>query len=202
MLLHPPLSVTKAEPLGPKKTRLEKYEQNRRDRRGAQSSRALTILEVAVSVAVIVVLAGMVGMGADALKKRAHKAKCIGNMRMIHSGLNAHVLDKNYWPQMPAEALDFEETSYFQWWIRTLEPYGVGEDVWLCPSDKVQEKLEGKKEVFAGSYIATPFDADQYTPFRWNQPWLMERGDFHGKGAHIIMPDGSVSSSMSPWTER
>lgn len=157
-----------------------------------------TTLEVVVSLAILVLVAVMTYAGLETLKGQARKAKCMGNMRMIHSGLNSHVLDLNHWPQMPEAALEFEEEAYFEWWTKVLEPYGVGKDVWLCPSDKIVKDGKTKPEDYAGSYIPTPFDADQYTPFRWNQPWLMERGNFHGKGAHIIMPDGSISTSMAP----
>lgn len=157
-----------------------------------------TITELIVAMAIVAILIALSVQGYGKFKRHAARAKCIGNMRVVHSGLNACWMDRNRWPQMPGEALTFDESRYFEWWIRVLEPYGVGEESWLCPSDIVLEKLKGKRDVHAGSYLVTPFDGHQYSPVRWNQPWLMERGDFHGQGAHIAMPDGSILPSQMP----
>lgn len=124
-------------------------------------------------------------------------------MRSIHTAFVGHITDKGHWPQMEDREDDWTESKFFQFWIESLEPYGVGADTWLCPSDKIfLEFRKVKKETFFGSYAPTPFDKSPGTPFRWSQPWLIERGDFHGKGSHMLMPDGSVQDSQNPFHSR
>lgn len=58
------------------------------------------------------------------------------------------------------------------------------------------------EDMVYGSYIVTRFDKMAQTPFRWNQPWAMERGNFHRTGSHVLMPDGSVNSTRNPFYGR
>jgi len=171
-------------------------------RRSKEFRIAFTATEVVVSVAIIAILAGLAVPSLANFKKRAEKAKCITNMKAVHSGLGGYLLDKNQWPQIPPESFEWEESDYFGWWVKAIEPYGVGPESWLCPSDKVVKERPAHVSEYASSYVPTPFNNHQFTPYRWNQPWLTERGDFHGKGAHVMMPDGSITSSQAPWGER
>lgn len=152
-----------------------------------------------LALAIVGLLAGIAIPSYGVFKRRAAKVTCISHMRAIHVGFDGYMQDKNMWPQMPARAIEFDETEFFGWWIGILEPYGAGEAHWLCPLDKVQMDNSKKKKEYAGSYIPTMFDSHSFTPLRWNQPWLLERGDFHGKGAHVMMPDGSVFESTNPF---
>ncbi|MBL9152028.1 MAG: hypothetical protein JNK37_06075 [Verrucomicrobiales bacterium] len=159
-------------------------------------------MELIVTIAVVAILASLAFPTVKGLKRRAEKAKCIGNMKSIFGGLNQFVLENNHWPQLPPGSEKWEEEDYFKWWIRQIEPYGIAPDVWLCASDEVNWE-KGKSNLGAySSYIPAEFNSHQYTPFRWNQPWLTERGDFHGKGAHVMMQDGSITTSQAPWGER
>ena len=86
-----------------------------------------------------------------------------------------------------------EESDFWKWWILTLEPYGAVEQIWLCPSDKVRKE---SKDDYNATYLPSQFDSHHHTPYRWaNQPWLMERGNLHKKGAHIMLLDGSIQNS-------
>ncbi|MCB1091520.1 MAG: prepilin-type N-terminal cleavage/methylation domain-containing protein [Verrucomicrobiae bacterium] len=162
---------------------------------------AFTMTELVVSVAIIALLATVAYPSLKGFKKRAEKAKCIANMKVIHTGMDGYLLDRNVWPQMPGEAFEWDEEEYYGWWIRTIEPYGVGQDSWICPSDRILNEMDQIPK-YAASYAPALFNSHQFTPYRWKQPWLVERGDYHGKGAHIMMPDGSIVSSQSPWSER
>lgn len=167
---------------------------------------ALSLLEVLVVAAIVLLLATLLVPISDVFKKRAEKVKCISHMRTLHSSFVAYVGDKGSWPQLPVENGDnWDESDFYQFWIESLEPYGAAADTWLCPSDKVYLELkqsEIEKGRFFGTYVPTNFDVGAGTPFRWNQPWLLERGDFHGKGAHMLMPDGSVQDSQNPFYGR
>ena len=77
-------------------------------------------------------------------------------------------------------------------------------EAWICPSDRSQERVltQAENTDRKGSYAISPFDDKPQTPFRWNQPWALERGNLHGKGAHMLMPDGSVHDSQNPFYGR
>jgi len=154
---------------------------------------AFTLIELLLTIVVIAILGAVAIPGYKTYIRKAEKAVCLSQMRVIHVALDSHILDKNYWPQMPDEFFYGDETEYWKWWMLTLEDYGAGETFWLCPSDKVRRE---SKDEYNGSYMPAKFDAHHFTPYRWvGQPWLIERGNFHKKGAHIMLPDGSIHSS-------
>lgn len=162
-----------------------------------------TLLELLVSVGLILVLLALAVPISDSFRRAAKKARCLSHMRTIHAGFAAHLEDKGRWPQMEAEEFNFSDDEFFGFWIRSLEPYGVAPEAWICPSDRnpALEEKEAAAEAY-GSYVPTRFDDSLATPFRWNQPWLMERGDLHGKGAHVVMPDGSITESRMQFNGR
>ena len=164
---------------------------------------AVTLLELLVSVALIILVATLAVPISDSFRRAAKKAKCLSHMRTVHAGFAAHIEDKGRWPQMEENEFDLTDDKFFGCWIRSLEPYGVAPEAWICPSDRNVALLDDEtaREAY-GSYVPTQFDASAATPFRWNQPWLMERGDLHGKGAHIVMPDGSITGSREAFSGR
>ncbi len=159
------------------------------------SAKAFTLIELLVVIAIIALLVAVSVPSYEAFRKRGEKAVCISQMRILHSALDSYMLDNKHWPQMPDNVFGAKkETDFWKWWILTLDPYGGGEAFWLCPSDKVRK--EAKTE-YNGSYMPAQFDSHNFTPYRWaGQPWLIERGNLHRKGAHIMMPDGSIHSSQ------
>jgi type II secretory pathway pseudopilin PulG len=162
--------------------------------RRAVSTMGYTFVEILV-VAGIIALLSLIGFyGYAKYKQHAEKVQCMSQMRAVHQGLADYVADKGHWPQPPMAIEQITEESWFGWWVATLEPYGVPAEAWICPTDKVEAGEENVGQ--RGSYIATVFDSGPWTPFRWNQPWLMERGDMHGKGAHIIFPRGEIITSQ------
>ena len=171
--------------------------------RSSRFERGVTLLELVLAVGVGILLISLIAPISDVFMKRAKKVRCISNMRNIHAGLLGYVSDKGRWPQMEEERFDFTEEEFFKFWIVETEPYGLNPDTWICPMDRSYERLESSdKSEYYGSYVITRFDKRSGTPFRWNQPWAIERGAFHGKGSHILMPDGSVSDSQNPFSGR
>jgi hypothetical protein len=135
--------------------------------------------------------------------KRAKKARCMSNMRNLHSSLSAYLVDVGHWPQMEEDRFDFTEEEFFRFWVEATAPYGMSQESWLCPMDRdLAVRLGDMKLNYYGSYNVTRFDKNPATPYRWNQPWAMERGNLHGKGAHILMPDGSIHESMGAYHGR
>lgn len=166
-------------------------------------SRGVSLLELIVAISVGLLLISLVVVISSSFLRRAKKVRCISNMRTIHSGLLGYVTDKGHWPQMEEGKYDYSEEDFFKFWIIQTEPYGLNAETWICPMDRVLERLAGEeKSEYYASYVVTRFDKQSGTPFRWNQPWAIERGAFHGKGSHILMPDGSVSDSQTPFSGR
>lgn len=156
-----------------------------------------------VSVVVGLLLVSLVALVSSTFVKRAKKVRCLSNMRTLHTALSAYVVDIGHWPQMEQDRFDFTEEEFFRFWVEATAPYGMSQDTWLCPMDRGLALRVGEKELrYYGSYNVTRFDKSPSTPYRWNQPWAMERGNLHGKGAHILMPDGSVHESMNPFHGR
>lgn len=171
--------------------------------------RGYTLLELIVVVAMVLTLLGVVVPLTSTYMNRAKKAKCLSHMRTIHSGIMSYIQEVGHWPQMDAEKWDHSEEEFFEFWVTITEDHGLNRDTWLCPSDRalerrlLEEKAKGKdKGKYMGSYIPTRFDEHPATPFRWNQPWVIERGGFHGKGPHVLMPDGSIQESLNPFNGR
>ena len=155
-------------------------------------TKGYTLIELLVTIGVIAILVTISVPGYGLIKKQAQKATCLSHMRTVHAALGGHLVDKGYWPQVPD---DLGEHDYYAFWFKATEPYGASEETWLCPADKIDRRKF--KDLKSGSYIVTPFDPFPQTPFLWNQPWLVERGNLHGKGAHIALPDGSINPSMA-----
>ena len=164
-----------------------------------------TLLELIVVVAMIITLLGVVIPLSSTYMERAKKAKCLSHMRTLHSGLMSYYQEVGHWPQMEEDRWNHSEDEFFDFWVSITEDHGLNRDTWICPSDRALErKLKEDKgeDDFIGSYIPTRFDEHPATPFRWNQPWVIERGGFHGKGPHVLMPDGSIHESLNPFNGR
>lgn len=123
-------------------------------------------------------------------------AKCVSNMRNLHVSLNSYVTDIGYWPQIP-ESQDETEETYEAWWLKELEPFGGTPAVWQCPVLKSKQVTDSTGYVLKMHYVPADFDANPISPRRWpNMPWLLERGNNHGRGALVAFPDGSIRSSL------
>ena len=152
---------------------------------------------------VIVALVGTLAFPLYAtLKKRAYFAACAGNLRIVHIGLSGYMLDHEMvWPQVASERFE-QNHEEFEAWVKILKPYGVSERHWICPGDEdsMKDFKTGVKESdMTGSYVVTQFDEFPNTAFRWNQPWVLEMGAFHGEsqGPNIVMPDGSIQQATA-----
>jgi prepilin-type N-terminal cleavage/methylation domain-containing protein len=168
----------------------------------ARRTSGWTLIELLIVIAIMAVLVTVTVSAAwRKLQQRAERFKCESNLRSFFVALNAYMMDHEQWPQMPEKI--FEKGSrddYWEWWFDTLKDYQITEDHWLCPTDRREVRANQKpeeQEKFQSSYAPTNFDSGPNTPRAWNQPWLLERGDFHGSGNLMIMPDGSIQAA--PW---
>lgn len=153
------------------------------------------MVELLLVIGLIAVLASIVLALSKSMRNRAEKAACIANMKSIFTALAAYTNDNKHWPQPPGSALADEEL-FWDFWITVLgedTEYGVPEKTWVCPTYR---RLSAGKDYIerTSTYLPAGFDAvSAATPYRWgNQPWLMEIGNHHGKGALVLYPDGSV----------
>jgi hypothetical protein len=156
-----------------------------------------------MSILIIAILASIAfRFSSDKLRARAERTTCESNLKSLYGGFSTYMLDYGHWPQLPEHdaAIDSGpgEEAYWEFWITTLKPFGIEEKHWMCPTDLRERNRDQKpqdRDKFEGSYTPTEFDAGSETPRKWRQPWLMERGDFHGDGPLIVFPDGSIE----PW---
>lgn len=153
---------------------------------------AFTLVELIVVVALIGVLASLLTLGFQHSLRKTEAANCMSNLRGLYTGLSSLHLDLQQWPQLPEHVVPgtIEEEEF---WIETLKPYGLREKDWKC---RTQERLlksdKSSGEVAKIHYIPALFDSVQMRPRLWVQPWVMEIGDVHGNGNHVLLSDGSV----------
>ncbi len=144
----------------------------------------------------VAILAILVSIGVPSYRsfiRKAEKATCLSQMRRLHTGFDSYLLENNHWPQMPRKAIDFEEAEFWGWWVKEMMAYGCAEEDWICPSD---ERRKESDDDYGSSYVPTLFDSHAFSPHRYPQPWLVERADFHGRGGHVMMADGSIHTQM------
>ena len=154
--------------------------------------------------AIIIVLSSVLFAVTGSLRRKAEKAACVANMKSIFAALATYTTDNGRWPQVPESVL-VDEEKLSEWWIAVLDEYDISEKTWMCPTYKRLSSAKAESGKAKICYIPTQFDAaSPMTPYKWaNQPWLMEIGDHHGKGALILRPDGSVTPfSLAPPDQR
>lgn len=163
----------------------------------ASGSPAFTFIELLACLAILGFLVSVTALSWPKLMASAASVRCLGNMRSLHVSLGSYVHDVGHWPQIP-EGIDTaaaggDDSTYEDWWLNELKNYGGTPEVWQCPTIQrlvAQKAKDGRPKLH---YVPTPFDAQSITPYRWStQPWLIEIGNMHGRGAHICFPDGSI----------
>ena len=166
-----------------------------------------TLIELLIVITLVAALATLSFPMFGYLKAKAQFAACVSHLRSMHAGFSSYLLDNDLiWPQMPPGLQGSEgEEREWEWWFNTLKPYGVHKSLWLCPADtSSKEQTFREDQDHASSYIPTRFDDLPNTAYRWsNQPWLLERGTFHGKnkGPNMLMPDGTIRQGLSLYSE-
>jgi type II secretory pathway pseudopilin PulG len=158
---------------------------------------AISLLEIAIVIAIIAVLAAALFPILSKLRARAQRAQCTSNLRNLYLAANLYLQDKGSWPQIRLKSDDeAAEKDYASQWIDALKPLGANEKTWICPTIQT---LSGNPdymdpENIRADYFAMPFDDKPGTPHQWpRQPWFVEVGDVHGNGNLIVFADGSIS---------
>lgn len=149
-----------------------------------------SLLELLLVISLIALLAALIMPAVEAAKARADAVRCLGQLRNFHVSFSSYLLDNgNSWPQAPENISSSAEADF---WLGTLRNYGGGNlDAWQCPTLMAQ----GADPEAAATlhYLPTLFDEKPGTAHKWpKMPWVIEVGDFHGKGNLAVYPDGSV----------
>ena len=164
-------------------------------------ARAFTLLELLIVITIVALLATISVPTYAGLRRKAQKVVCISYLRNLHTALNSFMIEHSgVWPQIPEELLGNEEQEW-PWWNDVLKEHGMDQKYWTCPSDvsSIKSNKSAPSGHFTGSYIVTIFDDRPNIANKWNQPWAMERGGFHGdkEGPHLLMPDGAVKPGLA-----
>ena len=149
---------------------------------------------------VLVVISILMVVAAPAFpyfRQRVQKAKCIGNLRSLHTATGTYIQDHDQWPQIAGNG--GRDTAVAQAWIDALHPYGLTLENWVCPT--VQQQLHAPDlsvpENLRVDYLAMPFPTQRNAPFRFpRQPWFIEAADVHGNGQEVLFPDGHVEEAF------
>ncbi len=165
-------------------------------RRFFAARRGFTLLEVVICVLVVAIIATMLFPVLTTLQSRAERAKCTANLRSLHIAADLYVQEHHQWPQVAVTA-DMEPKVLAGLWIDILQPYGLQQINWICPT--VQRLLNSPDFTDPDDkridYSATGFDTNPQSPFLYaTQPWFIETGNVHGNGNLLIFPDGHVQS--------
>jgi len=155
--------------------------------------RAFTIVELLAVVFLLLILISLAVPHYPKLIAKVQEVRCMANMRTIHAGLAGYLVDHEaVWPQGPSPA---EGQLWSRFWLETLETYDVSRSTWQCPTIRGMMASMGVSaaEMPELHYVPTMFTDTKGIAYRWaTQPWLIERGDAHGRGALICFPDGSI----------
>ena len=159
-------------------------------------SQAVTLVEISVCLAIIgILVVVLVPVGRGYLEK-SESVVCMNNMRNLLPAFNAYIQDNGHWPQEPVAIWNSnDDVAHEDWWIAQMKPYGLDEKNWQCPTIRRTISSKDPNGRPRLHYSPTMFDANALTPYKWaTQPWFVEIGNMHGRGAHICFPDGSIKT--------
>ena len=166
--------------------------------RGEKRRAAFTLLELAIVVVIVAILAVMLLPVYAGLRSRAQRVQCVGNLHSLYLATDLALQRNGSWPQIKRTSSGTGDADYANAWIKALAPFGPTRQTWVCP--QVQEILQNpdywQPQNARLDYIPMTFDDRPTTPHQWpRQPWFIEAADVHGHGNLIIFTDGSVGES-------
>lgn len=170
-----------------------------------RSNGGMTILELAVVIVIIAILASMLLPLLSSFQTRAEEAKCLANLRNLYVGASGYIQANSSWPQVPNTLVASDAKTYAKMWVEALTPYGIPHQTWICPT--VQRSLGtplstiDQAENYRVDYIGVSFDDKPSSPYPENPyPWFIEKAGFHGRGNLLILSNGSTTSlaDLSP----
>ncbi len=161
----------------------------------------MTVLELAVVLVIIAIIATMLLPFYGNMKARADEARCHANIRNLYVAASGYLTSNGRWPQVPVQMMTEQPHVFARRWVDALVPYGVPHASWICPTLQrnfgfSMEELE-KEEKYRIDFLATPFDETPESPRRAPRfPWFIEKIGSHTRGQLIILADGTTTTLM------
>ncbi len=159
----------------------------------------MTILELAVVILIIAILASMLLPFLSSYQTKAEEAKCLANLRNLYVGASGYLQGNGSWPQVSNDIIVSDAKTYGKMWVAALAPYGIPHTSWICPS--VQRSLGlsistiDEAANYRVDYIGVSFDEQPTSPYPEDAyPWFIEKAGFHGRGNLLILSNGSTTS--------
>lgn len=161
----------------------------------------MTILELAVVIVIIAILASMLLPFYGAMTARADEGKCLANIRGLHVAASSYLNSNGSWPQIPIQMSVDNPRAYARQWVEALTPFGAPHPSWICPT--LQRNLGipfsaiEEEEHYRIDFLPSSFDSDPATPRRaGGYPWFMEKTAEHPRGQLIILADGTTTALL------
>lgn len=175
----------------------------RRTLRGAgwlasEKDLAFTLIELAMVVVIVGILATMLLPVYAGMRSRAQKTQCIANLRSLYLAADLYLQRNGSWPQITRGSSDGATTDFANAWIAALAPFGPTRQTWICPTtEEILQNPDYQQPQNARlDYMPMSFDDKPTTPHQWpHQPWFIESADVHGNGNLLIYTDGSIAET-------
>lgn len=159
----------------------------------------MTVLELAVVLVIIAILASILLPMTAGMRARAQEATCIANLKNLYVGASGYLQANGSWPQIPNALIKDDPKEYAKKWVSVLSPYGIAHATWICPTIQ-RARGESMSSIeddatYRVDYAAMAFDDRPTSPYPNNPfPWFVEMSGFHGRGNLFILSDGSTTS--------
>jgi len=153
------------------------------------SHQGFTILDTVAVITIVAILVALAVPNFGNYLRKAQEVRCTANMRNITVALRGYLQDNgNVWPQGPSPE---SGAAWEDFWLGVLQPYGITGKTWQCPAILARSGTDAPRV----HYTPTMFPPVPGIADRWaTHPWLIERGEGHGRGVLICFPDGSIKS--------
>lgn len=158
----------------------------------------MTLIEVMVVIAIVLVLAGLLLPNYQQFLGKADQVICTGKLRNLYLNFSTQLKEGNSWPQLPS-SVTVGSIQEQQWWVDyASNSMGLTLRDWQCPSFiRLSTRSTNSEKSDIISYLPTLFDSSPTTPLNnMRMPWFTESGNFHHVGNLSIRADGSVSPAQ------
>jgi prepilin-type N-terminal cleavage/methylation domain-containing protein len=162
---------------------------------------AFTLVEVAVVIVILGIVAALIAPNFSNLRKRAEGIVCTAHLRSLWTEFSTQLNDGGSWPQKP-ESIPIGSHAEQQWWLDySSNSMSTPASEWHCPTmmrlQRANKAPRAEENII--SYWPTLFSANKAEPrLSANYVWIAEMGNFHGAGPLSVRADGSVRPLQDP----